>query len=306
MFSRIAYAFRETAASFRRNITLTAAAILTAAVALLLSGVAFLMQRAFNNLLTQWDKGVEMIVYVKPGASDEQVAALKGQLEDTGVATEITYLDQAASYAKAKTILAGQDTLLSALSVEKMPSQLRIKPTADGKDRLDDVKAQFANNPGVYSIALASGEIRFYRQLSGFVRGAMIVTSLALLAVALTLIWNTIRTAMFARRREIEVMKLVGATNWFIRIPFMLEGLLQGLIGALLSCGGLLLINTLWTSTLNDLGKSEGDVTSGTLGLLALRVESGYLTNVMLLMIVIGMLAGAIGAGVAATRFLDI
>src|SRR4029077_4333485 len=157
MFSRIAYAFRETAASFRRNITLTAAAILTAAVALLLSGVAFLMQRAFNNLLTQWDKGVEMIVYVKPGASDEQVTALKGQLEDTGVAKEITYLDQAASYAKAKTILAGQDTLLSALSVEKMPSQLRMQPTNDRKDRLDDVKAQFANNPGVYSIALASG-----------------------------------------------------------------------------------------------------------------------------------------------------
>jgi cell division transport system permease protein len=306
MFSRVAYAFRETAASFRRNITLTAAAILTAAVALLLSGVAFLMQRAFNNLLTQWDKGVEMIVYVKPGASNEQVTALRRQLDDTGVADNITYLDQSESFDKAKTILAGQDTLLSALSVEKMPSQLRIKPTNDGKDRLDDVKAQFANNPGVYSIALASGEIRFYRQLSGFVRGAMIVTSLALLAVALTLIWNTIRTAMFARRREIEVMKLVGATNWFIRIPFMLEGLLQGLIGALLSCGGLLLINTLWTSTLNDLGKSEGDVTSGTLGLLALRVESGYLTNVMLLMIVIGMLAGAIGAGVAASRFLDV
>src|SRR3954453_21893631 len=248
MFSRIAYAFRETAASFRRNITLTAAAILTAAVALLLSGVAFLMQRAFNNLLTQWDKGVEMIVYVKPGASNEQVTALRQALDDTGVAKDITYLDQAKSYDKAKVILAGQDTLLSALSVEKMPSQLRVKPTTKGKDRLDDVKAQFANNPGVAPIALASGEIRFYRHLSGFVRGAMIVTSLALLAVALTLIWNTIRTAMFARRREIEVMKLVGATNWFIRIPFMLEGLLQGLIGALLACGFVWGANTFWTS----------------------------------------------------------
>ena len=56
--------------------------------------------------------------------------------------------------------------------------------------------------------------------------------SVVLLFAAVLLIWNTIRTAMFARRREIEVMKLVGATNWFIRIPFMLEGLLQGLVGA--------------------------------------------------------------------------
>ncbi len=64
------------------------------------------------------------------------------------------------------------------------------------------------------------------------------ILSVALLFAAILLIWNTIRTAMFARRREIEVMKLVGATDWFIRIPFMLEGLIQGFIGGLPRAAG--------------------------------------------------------------------
>ena len=71
------------------------------------------------------------------------------------------------------------------------------------------------------------------------------------------LIWNTIRTAMFARRREIEVMKLVGATDWFIRLPFMLEGLIQGFIGGLAACGGLWLINDRWTAGVVGLPAEE-------------------------------------------------
>ena len=72
------------------------------------------------------------------------------------------------------------------------------------------------------------------------------------------LIWNTIRTAMFARRREIEVMKLVGATNWFIRLPFMLEGLLQGLVGGVFASGGMLVINAYWTRGVRDFPSESG------------------------------------------------
>ena len=97
--------------------------------------------------------------------------------------------------------------------------------------------SQFRRLPGVSGVALAEDEFEVISTLSGFVRTVTIGMSLVLLAVAVILIWNTIRTAMFARRREIEVMKLVGATDWFIRLPFMLEGLLQGIAGGVL--GGL-------------------------------------------------------------------
>ncbi len=76
MFSRISYALRETWASFRRNLTLTAAAILTSAVSLLLVGTTFLIQRAFENLLVQWRGDVEMIVFVRSDASAEQIGLI--------------------------------------------------------------------------------------------------------------------------------------------------------------------------------------------------------------------------------------
>ena len=80
MFSRIAYAFRETWESFRRNITLTAAAVLTSAVSLLLVGATFLIQRAFENLLVQWRGDVEMIIFVRSDASAEQIALVDSVL----------------------------------------------------------------------------------------------------------------------------------------------------------------------------------------------------------------------------------
>jgi len=133
--------------------------------------------------------------------------------------------------------------------------------------------------------------------VSQFIRVATTAMSIILLVVAVGLIWNTIRTAMFARRREIEVMKLVGATNWFIRIPFMLEGLVQGLVGGILSCLGLWGLNTAWTNAVSDFNDTE---------LAALVVTDGYASWIMVLLLGIGALAGAIGSGIAASRFLDV
>ena len=133
---------------------------------------------------------------------------------------------------------------------------------------------------------------------SGFVRTVTIGMSLVLLAVAVILIWNTIRTAIFARRREIEVMKLVGATDWFIRVPFVLEGLVQGLVGAAVSCGGLWVLNTAWSNGVA--GFKAGS------GVSALVVPGGYLNGVMVSLLVIGAVAGAVGSGVASSRFLDV
>jgi cell division transport system permease protein len=302
MLARISYAFRETIASFRRNITLTAAAIIVAAVALMFFGIALLIQEAFSNLLVKWQDGVEMIVYVKPGASPEKVTAIESALKQNSNVLSVSFQDQAATYEQAKKVLVGQPSLLNTLTVDKMPSQLRVRPAPNSEELLPALKAQFEKEPNVQQVALATDTIKFYDQLSNFVRTVTIVFAIVLLLVALVLIWTTIRTAMFARRREIEVMKLVGATNWFIRVPFMLEGLFQGLLGALVSCLGLFTVNSLWNGSLQDFA-TEDAVTND---LLALQVTGGYLQFVMLLILVIGAAAGAIGAGLAASKFLDV
>ena len=90
------------------------------------------------------------------------------------------------------------------------------------------------------SVTDVSDSVKTVTGVSNFAQRAMLVVGIGLLVAALLLILNAIRMAMFARRREIEVMKLVGATNWFIRVPFMLEGIVQGLVGALLALGAII------------------------------------------------------------------
>jgi cell division transport system permease protein len=301
MIARIAYAFREMWASFRRNLTLTAAAILTSAIALLLVGTTLLIQRAFENLLVQWKGDVAMIVFVRSDATPEQIALIDESIRSAPTiinVDKLQYLDKTQTYEEAKRIFAGDPVTLSLLTPENIPSEFKVVPITQDPALIRSLSEQYRSLPGVEDVALAEDEFEVISTLSIFVRTVTLVMSLVLLVVAVGLIWNTIRTAMFARRREIEVMKLVGATNWFIRVPFMLEGLLQGLIGAVVSCGGLWALNSAWTS-------GVAGFKPGT-GISSLVVPSGYLSGVMVVILLIGALAGAIGSAIAASRFLDV
>jgi cell division transport system permease protein len=301
MIARIAYAFREMWASFRRNLTLTVAAILTSAIALLLVGTTFLIQRAFDNLLVQWRGDVEMIVFVRSDATPEQISLIDQTIRAAPTiidAEKLQYLDKTQSYEEAKRIFVGDPVTLSLLTPDNIPSQFKVVPITQDPELVRSLSEQYRSLPGVQDVALAEDEFQVISTLSRFVRTVTLVMSLVLLVVAVGLIWNTIRTAMYARRREIEVMKLVGATNWFIRVPFMLEGLLHGLLGGIASCGGLWVLNSAWTN-------GVAGFKPGT-GISSLVVPSGYLTGVMLMILAIGALVGAIGSAIAASRFLDV
>ena len=301
MIARIAYAFREMWASFRRNLTLTIAAILTSAIALLLVGTTFLIQRAFDNLLVQWRGDVEMIVFVRSDATPEQISLIDQTIKAAPTiidAEKLLYLDKTQSYEEAKRIFVGDPVTLSLLTPDNIPSQFKVVPITQDPELVRSLSEQYRSLPGVQDVALAEDEFQVISTLSRFVRTVTLVMSLVLLVVAVGLIWNTIRTAMFARRREIEVMKLVGATNWFIRVPFMLEGLLHGLLGGIASCGGLWVLNSAWTN-------GVAGFKPGT-GISSLVVPSSYLTGVMLMILAIGALVGAVGSAIAASRFLDV
>jgi cell division transport system permease protein len=301
MIARIAYAFREMWASFRRNLTLTVAAILTSAIALLLVGATFLIQRAFDNLLVQWRGDVEMIVFVRSDATPEQISLIDQTIRAAPTiidAEKLQYLDKTQSYEEAKRIFVGDPVTLSLLTPDNIPSQFKVVPITQDPELVRSLSEQYRSLPGVQDVALAEDEFQVISTLSRFVRTVTLVMSRVLLVVAVGLIWNTIRTAMYARRREIEVMKLVGATNWFIRVPFMLEGLLHGLLGGIASCGGLWVLNSAWTN-------GVAGFKPGT-GISSLVVPSGYLTGVMLMILAIGALVGAIGSAIAASRFLDV
>ncbi|MCU1366451.1 MAG: ftsX [Ilumatobacteraceae bacterium] len=301
MWSRLTYTFRETGASLRRNVTLTVAAILTSAVSLFLVGGTFLVQRGFDNLLSKWAGGVQMIVYVNAKATPEQITAVQEALSSNSTVIDISklqYFDTDQSLAEAKRLFAADPGAYALLTKDNIPTEFKVVPTAGKLGVLVQLASTFRTIPQVQKVVLAQDQIEQIAKLRDFVQTVTVGLSILLLIGALILIWTTIRTAMFARRREIEVMKLVGATNWFIRIPFMLEGLVQGLVGGLLSCGFLLFFNRLWT---NGVVKLKGDN-----GFIALVVSDSFLNSVMFGVVVFGMVAGAIASGVAASRFLDV
>ncbi|MEK9837698.1 MAG: cell division protein FtsX [Ilumatobacteraceae bacterium] len=301
MISRIAYVLRETAASFRRNLTLTAAAVITAAVSLLIFGLTLIIQHGFDNLLAQWEGGVEMIVHVNAGAGDAQRAVIEEALvQQEGITIESwRYCDVTCSLADADRLLAGDPTTRQLLTAENITTQYKVVPMdATQVDILRGLRDRYLGLPNVNTVQLAEEQLDLISELQGFVSTYTTGLWIALMAAASLLIWNTIRTAMFARRREIEVMKLVGATDWFIRLPFMLEGLLHGLIGGVLASGALWFINDRWTAGVQGFPDNSG--------MTALVVVDGYQWQVALIILVFGSIVGTVGSGTAASRFLDV
>jgi len=300
VLSRLRYTLRETFDSFKRNATLTAAAIITAAISLLGVGLTLLSQHAFDNLLARWEGGVEMIVFMRPQATDDQLALVSEALDSQDQFIEsFEYCGVDCSLEDADRLLAGEPGVRDLLDEDTIPTQFKAVPT-EGTDveLLRQLSSEFAQFPSVADVRFAEDQISLIEQLQSFFGFRLLLLSGFLLFAAILLIWNTIRTAIFARRREIEVMKLVGATDWFIRIPFMLEGLLHGIIGGALASVGLWAWNTQWTDGVQEFPEGSGFA--------ALVVVDGYDKTVMLIMLVIGALAGAIGAGVATTKFLDV
>ena len=301
MLSRLTYTLRETWASFQRNVTLTAAAIITAAVSLLIFGLTLLIQHGFDNLLQRWEGGVEMIVFVKAQAEPDTIDYIGSVLEQQRGTTieSFTYCDVTCSMEDAQRVLAGDPTTLGQLSESNIPTFYSVVPTdATEVEVLRGLKAQYSTLAGVHRVVLAEDQIDLISKLQGFVSTYTTGLWIALMFASGLLIWNTIRTAMFARRREIEVMKLVGATDWFIRIPFMLEGLIQGLLGGVIAVGSLQFINWRWTQGVENFPEASG--------MTALVVTDGYQWTVALLILAFGALVGMVGSGIAASKFLDV
>ncbi len=302
MFSRLSYTFREMWASLRRNLTLTLAAVITSSVSLLLFGLTLLIQRGFENQLSQWEGGVEMIVYIQNDASEAQLDVVRDALTRTPDVIDVDrlrYLDVQESLAEAQRLFAGDPQTLGLLNEQNIPTQFKVVPVAGTTpELLTQLASNFNTLPGVMRVTFPSDQIKVLDSLSGLLGVMLYVFTGLLLFSAVLLIWNTIRTAMYARRREIEVMKLVGATNWFIRLPFMLEGLLVGLIGGVLASGGMLLLNSVWTAGVRDFPSESG------FG--AFVVSGSYPMVVVLWIVLLGMFVGAVSSGTAASRFLDV
>jgi cell division transport system permease protein len=289
------YVVRETGANLWRNRLMTIAAVLTVAVSLSLVGAALLLRQGSANATGTLERGTKVTVWMNPDASSQQINAVKTQLAQLNyVVQPCDYWNKTRNFSEARHLLPSD--VIAATTVNEMPTSFWCTPMA-----LSDaaqVVRTFSGTPGVKAVTEPQQAIHNEETAINVIKWVFVIVAIVLIVSAAVLILNTIRMAIFARRREVSVMKLVGATNWFIRVPFMTEGLLQGLLGSLLAAGvvwGLYALINAW---------GGGKTSSNVFTTIQTSTSQMIVTNVVV--IIIGGLIGTIGSAIAIRRFLDV
>jgi cell division transport system permease protein len=297
MAVNLSYVARETVSNLRRNISMASAALLTVAVSLTLVGGALLVKRGVDRATVQWKDNVELSIFMKPDASAPESDAIDRQLKAMPEVKRYHYVSKPEAFEEFRKIFANEPDVRDSLTVEQIPPSYRVVPKQAEQTKV--IGQRFDDTAGVFRVSYAKEEVDALVSVTNFLQIMLWAVAAVLLAAASLLILNTIRMAIFARRREVAVMKLVGATNWFIRIPFMLEGLIQGLAGAALAYGivwiGRDLIQSRITEARNDIQLFK-----------QFLVTSGDVAGTGILLLIVGVLVGTVGSALAVSRFLDV
>ncbi|MHB8263351.1 MAG: cell division protein FtsX [Acidimicrobiales bacterium] len=285
---------REAGSNLWRNRLMTVAAILTVAVSLSLVGAALFLRQGVSNATSEWQHGVSVIVWFRPSSSATEQRAVGDELTQLSYVKSCAYRSQTDNYNQGKKYLS---SLLGSARNAVTPA---FSPASDNcvlknPNEAAAIAASFSRQPGVLNVKYPSQAIHNMENVTRTVQLTFLIIALVLLASASALIVNTIRLAIFSRRKEVSVMKLVGATNWFIRVPFMLEGLVQGVVGAFVAV--LVVLGLNWR--LN--AASAGRVTSI---LYRMRLTGGELALIVVAVGLVGLLVGTLGSAFAIRRFL--
>ncbi|HEX6330384.1 MAG TPA: permease-like cell division protein FtsX [Actinomycetota bacterium] len=290
--ARLEYFFRETTSGLRRNGLVAFAAISTTFIALLLFGLALLISRQVNLMIQETTGDIEVAVYLSDPVNLDNVDSLTQTLTDLAIVDDVQFETKEEACARFKQLFADQPALVENVDCNALPASLRVK-LAD-PEQFEQVAAVLQGQPGIDQIVDQRDFLtRLFAVARTFRLGVLLIAAVMLVSAAV-LIANTVRMGLFARRKEIGIMKLVGATNWRIRIPFLVEGVFESLIGAgtaILFLFGLKVafINPLYESILFIPWVQNGDVIAVIPWLLVAGV-------------VVALLAGLVGM----RRFLDV
>ncbi|MGI9577262.1 MAG: cell division protein FtsX [Microthrixaceae bacterium] len=298
MAVRLDYVARETGSNLARNFTLTFAAIITVAVSLTMVAASYLIGEGINNSFLGLRSEQRLFVYMNPTATDEQVDAVSSAIDNSGQTDDVDYLDRERTFEVFQTLFRDQPELVSTVQPEDLPTSFQIKPSSTDAEVVSSLGDSLETLEGVRTVQYAAEYARNIQRSVTTLNTWVRFVGVILITASVLLIFNTIRTAVFARRREIEVQRLVGARNWFIRMPFIAEGLVHGLLGAILAAGGAIAFDSLWKRNFVDQVSFEL--------LSQIRWDPSDLVASIVIVVVIGALTGAIGSGIAVSRFLRV
>ena len=291
----IDYVARETWTNLRRNVLMTSAAVLTVAVSLSLVGGAMLLRQGVSRATVQWRGGVELSIFMQPDATPAQSDTVERQLSQMPEVKKVTYVGQDTAYDEFKRMFANEPDMVESVTAKDLPPSYRVVPRR--AELVDRIGERFRNTEGVRKVVFARETVQTLLKVTRILQVLIFGVAAVLFVSALVLILNTIRMAIFARRREVAIMKLVGATNWFIRVPFMLEGMVQGVAGAAVAFMVVFLGRNLVAQAVNSYDLQL---------IRQLVVSSQEAIGTGIVILVAGAVIGTLSSAIAVGRFLDV
>ena len=288
------YFVREVFFSLKRNNWMTLASIGTVAVSLFVLGMFMLIVMNMNHMASSLESQVQISVYLQDDISDSTKRDIESDINSMQGIESVTYISRDEAMDRFRERLGEQKYLLEALGdTNPLPDSFEV--TVKQPDMVKTAAETIQEYKGVESTKYGQDVIQHLFEITRLIR-IFGISLIVLLAVAtLFLISNTIRLTVFARRKEIAIMKYVGATDWFIRWPFMLEGMVMGFFGAILSVIVLRLAYGAITEKIYD-----------TLAFLPLVPMYPAIDHISLLIMACGMIIGALGSTISLKRFLKV
>lgn len=292
----IKHFFVDAMKSLKRNKTISIASALTVSATLFIFGIFVLIAVTVNNQVKMIEDMVEVEVFLTDDISISDQRNIESTLKDLNGVEDVIYKSKLEALEDFKDQMKGNEVILSGYGSDNnpLPSSFVVKISSPevAESINDAVKSMPGYEPGEGHTDIIDKIIK----VSSTIKVVGVVVFIIFIGVSLFLISNTIKLTVFSRRREISIMKFVGATDWFIRWPFIIEGIIIGVIGALIA-NGLLSIgyNILYTN-----------VTQSMIGATPLAAPSYVYTIILLEFLVAGIIVGALGSFVSLRKFLEV
>jgi cell division transport system permease protein len=284
----LSYTLREAFTNITRNGLVVLGAVLAVFVSLTLTFGTLVLGEVVRINTLQWAEDVRVSAYIRDDVSPSGIADLQTEMESWPEVDEVFFMSKTESLKEARVLLANRPAALRVIEDDPsiVPASLRIKPV--NPDDYQTIVTRAEAMPGLLSVESAAEAIDGMISLRDGLQIMSLFLAVALGIAAVALIANTIHMAIYSRREEIEIMNLVGASNWFVRTPFLLEGAFEGFVGAglavLVVVGGLRIAS-------NQLTELPDWINIG--------IQSDYLARNGALVLIFGVVAGLAGSGLS-------
>lgn len=294
MCSSLCYFLRETVTSLVRNRFMAVASILTVTLSMFILGAFLSAVLNINHMATYLESQVEMTVYLKDGIKTDEVMAVGKQLKQLNGLKGISFTNKDQALANFRESMGDQAALLDSMNGNPLPASYKV--SFQSPDQLQDAVNLVKKYPQVEDVQYGQEIVEQLYRVAQFIRISGIILILFLAAAELFIISNTIRLTVFARRREIQIMKYVGATNGFVRWPFLFEGMVIGFIGSGISSILLWLCYRMIQEEIHNAG----------LVFIPLLAMYPFIVHVAIFLLVAGIIIGALGSAISLRKYMKV